>query len=194
MSDNHWAKKPSNPGPTSPEGKAISSKNARRHGCCAVDAASLLASESVEDFKALEAMWCKAFAPTDETERHLVTDLVNADWLLQRSTQTVLDIETRLYSEAPNPLDWTELQQRTLGRFLRYKTAHSNAVLKARKAIEDYRKGRLNEQILKSRASKQATASKPQPPKTEPTWKEHLENMRNKAISLGFTPPEPGTL
>ena len=26
--------------------------------------------------------------------------------------------------------------------------------------------------------------------KTDPTWKEHLENMRKQAISMGFAPPD----
>jgi len=153
MSDNHWAKKTSNPGPISPEGKAISSKNARKHGCCTVDA-TLLPTESPEDFKALERTWCQAYNPNSEPERHLIAELVNTDWLLQRARQAYLEVESGLYTSTPNPNDWTEAQERKLGRFLRYKSAHANAVLKARKAIEDHRKSRLNEQILQNRAHK----------------------------------------
>jgi hypothetical protein len=165
---------------------AHSSLNARKHGCCAVDA-SLLPNESAADFKALEKTWLDAYQPASETERHLVAELVNADWLLQRTTQTVLDIETRLYTQNPNPLDWTDQQQRTLGRFLRYRTAHANSVLKCRKAIEDYRKARAAEQIAKE---KREIAHKNQPPATPQDWKQHLQNMRDEAIARGFTPPD----
>jgi len=161
---------------------ANSSLNARKHGCCAVDA-SLLPTESAADFKALEQTWLDAYQPVNEIERHLVADLVNADWLLQRTTQTVLDIESRLYTQNPNPLDWTDQQQRTLGRFLRYRTAHANTVTRCRKAIEDYRKARAAEK-------KRETTQKNHPPAAPLDWKQHLKNMRDEAIARGFTPPE----
>ncbi len=185
----------SSPGPTSDTGKSISSRNSMKHGCCAVDTL-LLPNESAEDLKALETSWLKAYNPNSEAERHLVAELVQADWMLQRTTRTYLDLEAKLYAESPNPLDWTEPQQRTLGRFLRYKTAHANTVHKCRKAIEDYRKARIFEKTsaekselaqerLKAFKEKQAQKNRP-----EPTWKEHLEGMRQKAIALGYTPPD----
>jgi len=178
----------SNPGPTSPAGKSISSKNAVRHGCCA-GTVLILANESEQDFKALETNWCKAYNPQSEPERHLVQDLVVADWLLQRATRAHAEIESQLYAATPNPMGWSETQERKLSTHLRYRTAQTNIVAKCRKAIDDYRKARLNEQILLSRARKQSESNKPKPTKTEPTWKEHLQNMRNQAISLGFVPP-----
>ena len=49
--------------------------------------------------------------------------------------------------EAGSPFDWTEEQQKTLARFQRYATARTNAVIKATKALEDYRKNRNNEVV-----------------------------------------------
>jgi hypothetical protein len=161
-----------------------SALNAMKHGCCAVEF-SLLPTESAADFKVLEHIWLAAYNPSNEAERHLVTELVHADWLLQRTTRTVLDIETKLYTENPNPLDWTEQQQRTLGRFLRYKTASANHVIKCRKAIEDYRKARAAE---KAAAEKQKTKQTKDGPIVD--WKQHLRNMRQQAIDMGFVPPD----
>ena len=165
-----------------------SALNAMKHGCCAVEF-SLLPTESAADFKALENIWLAAYTPGNETERHLVADLVNADWLLQRTTRTCLDIETKLYTANPNPLDWTDLQQRTLGRFLRYKTAYANQVIKCRKAIEDYRKARTAEKLT---AEKLKSSQKKN--NLTPDWHQHLREMREKAIALGFTPPDPDSL
>ena len=172
------------PGPTSPAGKAIASRNATKHGCCADTL--ILKSENPADFKSLEATWFKAYAPSDDAERHLVQELVHADWYLQRSTRTVTQIESELLDLEPNPLHWTDAQQRTLGRFLRYQTTRANNVKRAQKAIEDYRRNRLSEHL---RSEKLTTAQRKNKP--EPTWKEHLDAMRQKAIELGYTPPDP---
>jgi hypothetical protein len=167
---------------------SISSRNALKHGCCALDT-MLLPNESAEDFKALESTWLKAYSPANDAERHLVSELIHADWLLQRTTRTYAQIEAKLYADSPNPLDWTDQQQRTLGRFLRYRTAHLNTVNKCRKAIDDYRKSRLSESIAAEKIKNYQNKNRP-----EPTWKEHLESMRQRAISLGYTPPDPSKL
>ena len=167
--------------------------NAIKHGCCAVDT-RLLPHERIEDYKSLENIWLKAYSPASDAERHLVTELINADWLLQRATRAYADVETSLHAANPNPGDWTEAQDRKLGRFLRYKTAHTNHVIKCRKAVEDYRKARLSEKasqqksvLAQERFNLQKKKSRP----AEPNWKEHLQNMRDQAISLGFTIPNP---
>jgi len=192
---NFWSNsksKTDSPASVTESGKSASSKNARKHGCCAVDA-SLLPTESIEDFKALEQTWLKAYSPQNEAERHLVADLVNADWLLQRTTQTVLDIEAKLYAENPNPLDWSEASQRTLGRFLRYKTANANTVIRCRKAIEDYRKSRANEKLSAEKLNlaqerTKAAAQKKDTPIVD--WQQHLRNMRAEAVARGFVSPD----
>jgi hypothetical protein len=165
------------------------SMNATKHGCCAVDA-RLLPGESEKEFRNLDRIWNEAYNPKNDAQRHLVTELVNADWLLQRATRTHLDIEAKLYAKSANPLDWTEAEQRTLGRFQRYKTAAANQVLRAKKAIEDYRK---YQQTLEINEERLKTAKKKNEPKSatpEVSWKDHLEQMRQKALALGYTPPE----
>jgi ParB-like chromosome segregation protein Spo0J len=199
MSSHNWTnnKPAANPEPETEINR--SSKNARRHGCCAVDA-SLLDTESLEDFKALESTWLKAYAPKDEAELHLVTELINADWLLQRSTKKLLEVESRVFNLEIDPLKLPESVQRMLSRFQRYRTANANLVHKARKAIDDHRKARLNEKLMEqklTKAPKPAKEPKPETPKPEkkqPTWKEHLENMRQQAIALGYTPPDPDSI
>jgi hypothetical protein len=173
-----------------------SSLNATKHGCCAVDA-RLLPGESEKEFRNLERMWNEAYNPKTDYHRKLVAECVNADWLLQRATRLCLDIESKLYAKSTNPLDWSEDEQRTLTRLQRYKTANANTVLRCRKAVEDYRKYRfmeltqsqtieINNERLKTAQRKNQAPTKP----AEPTWKEKMQEMRNQAIALGYTPPD----
>ena len=168
-----------------------SSKNAIKHGCCAASTL-LLPHENEADYQALEATWLKAYNPTSDPERHLVQELVNADWLLQRTTAAYVKVEADLYLLNSDPSAWTESQERKLGRHLRYRTAQMNLVVKARKAVEDFRKARLNEkaQVEKQSIAQERLKIHKQKNQPEPNWKEHLQTMKAKAISLGFTPPE----
>jgi len=173
-----------------------SSLNATKHGCCAVDA-RLLPGESEKEYRNLERIWNDSYLPKTDQQRHLVTECVHADWLLQRATRTYLDIEARLYAKSANPLDWTEEDRRTLMLFLRYKTAHANTLHRCRKTLEDFRKQRFNElmqasqvelytqRIIAARRKNEAPSKR-----SEPTWKEKLQEMRNQAIAMGYTPPD----
>jgi hypothetical protein len=160
-----------------------SAKNATKHGCCAVGTL-LLPTENEQDFKALEATWCKAYNPQTEHERHLVQDIVVADWMLQRATRAQAQVEASLYTAAPNPADWTEQQERKLGRHIRYRTAQTNIVAKCVKALEDYRKARAAEKLAATRVQKVRENLPPE------DWKQHLRNMRDRALAMGITPPE----
>jgi len=166
-----------------------SSMNATKHGCCAVDA-RLLPGESEKEFRNLERIWNEAYNPKNDSLRHMVTELVNADWLLQRATRTYLDIEAKLFAKSTNPLDWTVEEQRTLGRFQRYKTAAANHMARCKKVIEDYRKYQQTLEINEERLKTARKKNEPKPTEAPETWQQHLEKMRQKALALGYTPPE----
>ena len=57
-----------------------------------------------------------------------------------------MQVEAELYNIKASPAEWSETMERKFARHLRYRTAQTNLVAKARKAVEDYRKARLNEQ------------------------------------------------
>ena len=184
--------KPNSPGPTSLEGKAISSRNAVKHGCCSNETL-ILKTESQDDFDALERLWLTAYAPANEAEAKLIDDFILADWFHQRSTRTVAEIEARLIDNTPNPLDWCEQDQRTLGRFLRYQTARFNTLNKARKSVESYRKARAAEGIAEQKQiiAKERHATYQRKNAPEPTWDEMMENMKQQAISKGYRQADP---
>ena len=193
--------KPENIDPTKPivvssgarseAGKAISSRNATKHGLCATETL-ILPNENIADFQALEATWLNSYSPQDEAETHLIHQLAQADWVLQRANRTYTQVEAKTFATQPDPTEWTEQQHKTLTRFLRYRTAHTNTVAKLRKAIEDYRRNRSLHQLRDEKLSLTQVRLKAvqEKHKPEPTWKEHLEGMRQKAIALGYTPPE----
>ena len=151
MIDTKHIPNPSNPngatGPSSQAGKDIASRNSTRHGCCALSTL-ILPNEKIEDYYALQAAWTKAFGAQGELAQHLIDQLVDADWLYQRSSRTLAEIEAQINAAEPNPLNWTDQQHQTLTRFQRYRTANQNVFLKARKAIEDFGRN-MNNQIDK---------------------------------------------
>ncbi len=77
-------------GPVTPEGKARSSANSRRHGLAA--AAVLLEGESAEHFQLLLADYMDQFHPQTAVETDLVEVMAVARWRLRR----ILGIETQL--------------------------------------------------------------------------------------------------
>ena len=181
----------SSTGPKTDAGKATSSRNSLRHGCCADTL--ILPTENPADYKSLEATWFKTFPTSDDVEKHLIQELINADWFLQRSTRTVANVEAELFALEPNPLNWTESQQRSLGRFLRYQTTRANNVKRAQKSVEDFRKHRASEKLSTQKLTAAQTRLKAfeQKHKPEPTFDETIALMRKQAIALGFAPPDP---
>lgn len=69
-------------GPTSPEGKARSARNAEKHGIYAN--AVLLNHESQEAFAALREHYYQRFLPVTQPEADLVDQLIAATWRLRR--------------------------------------------------------------------------------------------------------------
>jgi len=172
---------------------SASSRNALKHGCCANNTL-LLPDESEEDLKALEVIWLKTYNPTSEAERHLVQELAHADWFLQRATRKYNNVESDLYKANPNPSEWTEAQDRKLGRYLRYKTAHTNNVIRCQKRVEDFRKARLAEKAIAQKTElaqvKIKKAQNTSPSGAPLDWQQHLRNMRAEAVARGFVSPD----
>ena len=71
-------------GPTSPEGKARSARNAEKHGI--YSSAVLLHHESKEAFDLLQEGYYQRFHPASQPETDLVDQMVAATWRLRRIT------------------------------------------------------------------------------------------------------------
>jgi hypothetical protein len=165
--------------------------NATKHGCCALDTL-ILPTENIKDLKALSAAWYRTYSPKQDTETHLVDQLVAADWLLQRSVRTLADLEAQILAEQSNPRYWSDDDHKAITRFQRYRTANQNAFTKCRRAIEDHYKSRVSDSrredthaIAKERHLIYKEKNKP-----ERTF-ETLARMRKQSHRLRL-PPNPG--
>ncbi len=69
-------------GPTSPEGKARSARNAENHGM--YSSAVLLHHESKEAFALLQERYYQRFLPSNQPEVDLVDQMIAATWRLRR--------------------------------------------------------------------------------------------------------------
>ena len=123
-----------------------SAQNATKHGCCS-ESILIMKGEFRADYDSLEAFWLADYKPHTGGERQLVIEFVENSWFEKRAQRTLAKVEAGLMEKSDNPLDWSEADQKTLARFQRYLTARQNAVHKARKAIEDYRRNRHMEVI-----------------------------------------------
>jgi hypothetical protein len=68
-------------GPVTPEGKAISSRNAVTHGCLA--ALITLTPEQAEVFNGIHAEYIARFEPRDQVEHDLVEEIAYAKWQIR---------------------------------------------------------------------------------------------------------------
>ena len=127
------------------QGKNTSSQNATKHGCCS-EKHLIVGDERIEDFHALESTWRSSYKSRDAAEHHMIELLTRADWFFQRAERTLAHVEAELI-ESGSPTDWSEAQEKKLLRIQRYHTARNNALTKAKKAIEDYRKNRTAETV-----------------------------------------------
>ena len=81
-------------GPITPEGKAISSRNAMRHGLLAKTI--LLSNENPERFAELFHFHTGRFGPVDDVELSMIEEMVASYWRLRRA----MGIETSLLESA----------------------------------------------------------------------------------------------
>ena len=159
-------------GPTSPEGKEISSRNALRHGCCSNRL--ILADESEQEWRDLLQGWLDDYQPGTQTGRSLVAKAAEAEWFLLRMIRRHKEAEQRLTVEQPDIFLWTDEQHKLLERFLRYRTTAERSFTRALNNLERLRKSRIQEADREERMAQRiqtaeaAAAAKPAKAKPEP--------------------------
>jgi hypothetical protein len=173
-------------GPRTDAGKQTSSRNAIKHGCCSTETL-ILPSEKIEDFQALEATWFQAYSPKNDLETHLLNQVIQADWLLQRSNRALAKIETKLYGYDVDPMQWNDNEHHALQRFTRYQTARRNEFNKAKKALDDHRKMQAAEVRSEEKHVIYKEKNKP-----KLGFLEEIQAARAKAIELGILKPTDG--
>ena len=111
-------------GPRTPEGKAVSSRNALTHGLAANR--TVLPGENPREFQTLLSNLVKEFRPATELQRSLVRQLADAEWRLRR----IPDFETGLLA-------------RRLGRAHRWVEKHPEAGPTGENELEIWLRGEV---------------------------------------------------
>ncbi len=189
-------------GPLTPEGKAISAQNAATHGCSS-RTIHLTTDESIADYNALKTLWFKGYNvnpnnPENPFEADLIHKCVEADWLARRAERKYAEHEANLHNTSPGTLEsWAQLDWDKLRLANRYKVANQNALAKARKALEDYRKARntekLQQQKRKHNEEKHTANMARSKAKIDPedlNFNEVIEEARQLSIRLGYLNPD----
>lgn len=133
-------------GPKTPEGKATSSQNATKHGCCSNKL--ILPDEDEQEWNDLKQSWMDDFEPHTHVARTLVYEAAVAHWLLLRARRRYNEAEWSIYSEQSGPMgktEWTDAQHQKIERFTRYRTTAERAFTRALNNLERLRKNRLQE-------------------------------------------------
>ena len=133
--------------PTTPEGKAITSKNALKHGVRSKRL--ILPDEAEDDYRLTREGWFDEFGPETFREERLVELLVQADWFLRRAQRRMDEAEAAVVGEEnTNPAGWTADQVRTVELMQRYKTTAERAFYRALNACEQTRKDNRRNAML----------------------------------------------
>jgi len=125
-------------GPRTPEGKAISSQNATRHGCRSKTL--ILRHEDPAEYDALHQRWWDEYQPLGQSEETLVQLLIDTHWFLKRASKRLEQVEWEL---PENVYEWTDDYKKLLNTFQRYKTAAERAYYRAFREVESYYRERV---------------------------------------------------
>ena len=131
-------------GPRSSQGREKSSQNAAKHSLCATTV-HFLNDDERHLYTEIEATWLESYLPRDAAEKRLLKQLVDADFHLERAAKTLAEVEAQVYNCGYLPGNWSDDTHFKLARITRYHTTRHNAAIRARKALEDYRRNRTNE-------------------------------------------------
>ena len=126
----------SSTGPRTEQGKAVSSRNAVRHGLTGTFC--VLPHESQDDFELLLVRLFTEHDPQDATEELLVSDMARHYWLTQRALRLQEDLMLQDMSD-PNV-------QKQFALFLRYQTTNQRAFHKCLSEIQKINKLRQLEE------------------------------------------------
>jgi hypothetical protein len=174
-------------GPRTPEGKAVSSRNAFKHGLASGQL--IIDGERRADFEALESSLLADYAPADTTETLLVKDMAKSYWLKERAIRlqaNAFNYQGDLRQEMNAPPD--------LNVLIRYQVINERAFHKALKTLQTIQKERKQFVSQKAEPARefvsQPASSAPEiitaPPKTRFAVAAIAENERSSEDLAGI--------
>jgi len=147
-------------GPTSPEGRATSSKNSTKHGACAQTL--ILPCESEESWLLLLNRWCQTYQPPEDSLLYdFVLKTAQAEWHRIRTHRNLESVMA--LTQGRSPFNWTPDEIKKHDLCLRYKTAAERAFQRDFRLLEQFRK------LHPAVESRPAAPAEPDPkPKPDP--------------------------
>ncbi|HEX4811064.1 MAG TPA: hypothetical protein VH325_19145 [Bryobacteraceae bacterium] len=134
-------------GPRTPEGKAISSQNANKHGCRSKTL--ILRHEDPAEYEALYKKWSDHYQPDGHVEETLVKQLIDNHWFFLRVSKRMEQVDWEMPT---NAYHWTETHQKLINNFMRYKTTAERAYQKSFRIVEGYFRDCFRDKIAADKA------------------------------------------
>jgi hypothetical protein len=131
-------------GPTTPEGKAISSRNATKHGLCA----KILTGSDLEQLNDLRASLHAEWEPATTTEELLLEQMAVSQWRLDRA------LELELKALEVNALDGN-FDPAALPLALRYRTSAERSFYKSLAELQRLRTTKRQDTLREANIEKQ---------------------------------------
>jgi hypothetical protein len=125
-------------GPTTEQGKQISSRNAAKHNCTSTQL--IVQGEDPAAFTALLESLTSEYQPETQMQQIIVGEAARAAWELARANREFDKSQTKLYGQQPDMCEWDAAQQSEFERMLRYRTRAERAYGRALQAVEYLRK------------------------------------------------------
>lgn len=190
-------------GPRTPQGKAIASQNARKHGFT-VTTHHLLPNEDPAEYAAFEAEILDTYHPQSKRERLAATDIAKARWALRRFDEAELVLlnaclgsqhqtpgETLAYACITDPTKPQSSDLPNLELLMRYRRPWEK---KHREAIQEFDRARMDRHreerlaMAKEREALRQRNEAAKEPKETRAEREARE-MRHMEVLLGFRKP-----
>jgi hypothetical protein len=137
-------------GPTTPDGKRISSLNRLDHGCRSEQL--ILPTEDPAEFEFTLDGWFASYPSQDAT---LVFETAKAHWFLKRNEKRLHQVESSLPAD---PCSWTSEHHKSFQNFTRYKTTAERTFFRWYRALEIHHNREIHRLDLAERARARAAA------------------------------------
>jgi hypothetical protein len=128
-------------GPTTEQGKQISSRNAAKHNCTSTSL--IVQGEDPAAFDTLVESLTAEYQPETQMQQIIVGEAARAAWELARANREFDKSQDKLYDQQPDMCEWNAAQQAEFERMLRYRTRAERAYGRRLQAVEYLRKFHL---------------------------------------------------
>ena len=126
-------------GPTTPEGKERSARNATTHGVRAKNTL-ILPDETQEEFDRVKAGWMAEYGPHGYAEERLVEEVYLNDWFLKRAMRRLQEAEAKLLEHIDDSEEELARYEKRVDLMLRYKTTQERSFHRALGAVQAFRR------------------------------------------------------